>query len=51
MHCDCDRNNKFYMVQLIEERGRYKVFRKWGRVGAKTPQVAYQCVPGSTGNP
>lgn len=27
------------MVQLIEERGRYKVFRKWGRVGAKTPQV------------
>ncbi|TYZ66034.1 hypothetical protein PybrP1_011330 [[Pythium] brassicae (nom. inval.)] len=33
-------NNKFYMVQLIDEGGRYKVFRKWGRVGAANPQRA-----------
>ncbi|ETI37202.1 hypothetical protein F441_16613 [Phytophthora nicotianae CJ01A1] len=31
-------NNKFYMGQLIIDRGRFVVFRKWGRVGAKTPQ-------------
>ncbi|GMF67309.1 unnamed protein product [Phytophthora fragariaefolia] len=32
------RNNKFYMGQLIVDRGQFVVFRKWGRVGAKTPQ-------------
>lgn len=31
-------NNKFYQVQLIHEWGQYKVFRKWGRVGAANPQ-------------
>ncbi|RLN93764.1 hypothetical protein BBJ28_00013748 [Nothophytophthora sp. Chile5] len=31
-------NNKFYMGQLIENGANYVVFRKWGRVGAKTPQ-------------
>ncbi|KAG7390529.1 E3 ubiquitin-protein ligase mib1 [Phytophthora boehmeriae] len=31
-------NNKFYFGQLIMDRGQYVVFRKWGRVGAKTPQ-------------
>ncbi|EGZ11175.1 hypothetical protein PHYSODRAFT_337921 [Phytophthora sojae] len=31
-------NNKFYMGQLIVDRGRFVVYRKWGRVGAKTPQ-------------
>ncbi|KAE9344568.1 hypothetical protein PF008_g9164 [Phytophthora fragariae] len=31
-------NNKFYMGQLIVDHGRFVVFRKWGRVGAKTPQ-------------
>ncbi|KAG7378094.1 E3 ubiquitin-protein ligase mib1 [Phytophthora pseudosyringae] len=31
-------NNKFYMGQLIVDGGRFVVFRKWGRVGAKTPQ-------------
>ncbi|KAK1946348.1 Poly [ADP-ribose] polymerase 2 [Phytophthora citrophthora] len=31
-------NNKFYMAQLILDRGGFVVFRKWGRVGAKTPQ-------------
>ncbi|POM77569.1 Poly-ADP-ribose [Phytophthora palmivora] len=32
-------NNKFYMVQLIQDGDQYMVFRKWGRVGAKNPQV------------
>jgi hypothetical protein len=27
------------MMQLIEDGGNYFVFRKWGRVGAKNPQV------------
>ncbi|KAL4124192.1 hypothetical protein PRIC2_010031 [Phytophthora ramorum] len=31
-------NNKFYMGQLIMDRSDFVVFRKWGRVGAKTPQ-------------
>ncbi|KAG6583242.1 poly polymerase catalytic domain containing protein [Phytophthora cinnamomi] len=31
-------NNKFYTGQLIVDCGRFVVFRKWGRVGAKTPQ-------------
>ncbi|KAG6583027.1 poly polymerase catalytic domain containing protein [Phytophthora cinnamomi] len=31
-------NNKFYMGQLIVDRGGFVVFRKWGRVGAKAPQ-------------
>jgi predicted DNA-binding WGR domain protein len=31
-------NNKFYMGQLIVDRSAFVVFRKWGRVGAKTPQ-------------
>ncbi|CEG48226.1 poly polymerase catalytic domain containing protein [Plasmopara halstedii] len=35
-------NNKFYMMQLIQEDGQYMVFRKWGRVGAKTPQRALE---------
>ncbi|KAE8895831.1 hypothetical protein PF005_g10057 [Phytophthora fragariae] len=35
-------NNKFYMVQLIVDRGGYMVFRKWGRVGAKNPQRALE---------
>lgn len=32
-------NNKFYMVQLIQDGDTFMVFRKWGRVGAKNPQV------------
>lgn len=28
------------MVQLIHDQGKYIVFRKWGRVGAKLPQCA-----------
>lgn len=35
-------NNKFYMGQLIVDRGGFVVFRKWGRVGAKTPQSQTQ---------
>ncbi|KAJ0400715.1 hypothetical protein P43SY_000620 [Pythium insidiosum] len=35
-------NNKFYMMQLIQDGDHYKVFRKWGRVGAKTPQRALE---------
>ncbi|CAH0487044.1 unnamed protein product [Peronospora farinosa] len=31
-------NNKFYMGQLIVDHGVFVVFRKWGRVGAKSPQ-------------
>ncbi|RLN93767.1 hypothetical protein BBJ28_00013750, partial [Nothophytophthora sp. Chile5] len=31
-------NNKFYMVQLLQDGKSFLVFRKWGRVGAKTPQ-------------
>ncbi|CAI5700572.1 unnamed protein product [Peronospora effusa] len=31
-------NNKFYMRQLIVDHGVFVVFRKWGRVGAKSPQ-------------
>ena len=37
--CSCCSNNKFYMLQLIEEAGNYRFFRKWGRVGARNPQV------------
>ncbi|KAG1697929.1 hypothetical protein DVH05_015413 [Phytophthora capsici] len=33
-------NNKFYMAQLIVKNEVFLVFRKWGRVGAKKPQVA-----------
>ncbi|KAF1323593.1 Poly polymerase catalytic domain containing protein, partial [Globisporangium splendens] len=32
-------NNKFYMVQVIQDGKAFKVFRKWGRVGAVNPQV------------
>ncbi|KAF1783807.1 Poly(ADP-ribose) polymerase, catalytic domain [Phytophthora cactorum] len=35
-------NNKFYMVQLIQNGNNYMVFRKWGRVGAKNPQRALE---------
>ncbi|POM67449.1 Poly [ADP-ribose] polymerase, partial [Phytophthora palmivora] len=35
-------NNKFYMVQLIQDGDQYMVFRKWGRVGAKNPQRALE---------
>ncbi|ETI37201.1 hypothetical protein F441_16612 [Phytophthora nicotianae CJ01A1] len=35
-------NNKFYMVQLIQDGNNYMVFRKWGRVGAKNPQRALE---------
>uniref|UniRef100_M4C2F8 NAD(+) ADP-ribosyltransferase n=1 Tax=Hyaloperonospora arabidopsidis (strain Emoy2) TaxID=559515 RepID=M4C2F8_HYAAE len=35
-------NNKFYMMQLIEDGLNYMVFRKWGRVGAKKPQRALE---------
>ncbi|CAH0477959.1 unnamed protein product [Peronospora belbahrii] len=31
-------NNKFYMGQLIVDCGVFVVFRKWGRVGATSPQ-------------
>nr|KAE8931092.1 hypothetical protein PF009_g18832 [Phytophthora fragariae] len=31
-------SNKFYMGQLIVDHGQFLVFRKWGRLGAKTPQ-------------
>ncbi|GMF56713.1 unnamed protein product [Phytophthora fragariaefolia] len=34
----CACNNKFYMVQLIQDGSSYMVFRKWGRVGAKNPR-------------
>jgi poly [ADP-ribose] polymerase len=36
-------HNKFYAMQLIEndEKNRFFVFRKWGRVGAKTPQSQF----------
>jgi poly [ADP-ribose] polymerase len=37
---DYGSNNKFYSVQLIEDHSSYKVFRKWGRVGAAKPQSA-----------
>ncbi|GMF14775.1 unnamed protein product [Phytophthora lilii] len=35
-------NNKFYMGQLIVDRGAFVLFRKWGRVGAKSPQSQTQ---------
>ncbi|CAH0487043.1 unnamed protein product [Peronospora farinosa] len=35
-------NNKFYMVQLIQNGADYMVFRKWGRVGTKNPQRALE---------
>uniref|UniRef100_H3H4R1 Poly [ADP-ribose] polymerase n=1 Tax=Phytophthora ramorum TaxID=164328 RepID=H3H4R1_PHYRM len=35
-------NNKFYMVQLVQDGDNYMVFRKWGRVGAKNPQRALE---------
>ncbi|KAL3660772.1 hypothetical protein V7S43_014175 [Phytophthora oleae] len=35
-------NNKFYMVQLIQDGDNFMVFRKWGRVGAKNPQRALE---------
>ncbi|GAB9473832.1 poly polymerase catalytic domain containing protein [Globisporangium polare] len=35
-------NNKFYMVQLIQDGNNFKVFRKWGRVGAVSPQCALE---------
>ncbi|KAF4318885.1 hypothetical protein G195_007808, partial [Phytophthora kernoviae 00238/432] len=35
-------NNKFYMMQLIQDGNNYIVFRKWGRVGAKSPQRALE---------
>ncbi|KAL7682098.1 putative Poly [ADP-ribose] polymerase, poly(ADP-ribose) polymerase, regulatory domain superfamily [Plasmopara halstedii] len=31
-------NNKYYLGQLIFDRGNYIVFRKWGRVGVASPQ-------------
>ena len=36
-------HNKFYAMQIIEndERSRWYLFRKWGRVGAKNPQNAF----------
>jgi hypothetical protein len=30
------------MVQLIQDGDKYMCFRKWGRVGAKNPQV-HEC--------
>jgi predicted DNA-binding WGR domain protein len=33
------RNNKYYMLQVIQEDKLYHFFRKWGRVGAKNPNV------------
>lgn len=33
-------NNKFYSIQLIQGWGQYRVFRKWGRVGAAKPASA-----------
>uniref|UniRef100_K3W578 NAD(+) ADP-ribosyltransferase n=1 Tax=Globisporangium ultimum (strain ATCC 200006 / CBS 805.95 / DAOM BR144) TaxID=431595 RepID=K3W578_GLOUD len=35
-------NNKFYMVQVIQDGKTFKVFRKWGRVGAVNPQRALE---------
>ncbi|KAF1323592.1 Poly polymerase catalytic domain containing protein, partial [Globisporangium splendens] len=38
-------NNKFYSVQLIHDPSfgpNYKVFRKWGRVGAASPQKSIE---------
>ncbi|CAI5700445.1 unnamed protein product [Peronospora effusa] len=35
-------NNKFYMVQLIQNGADYMVSRKWGRVGTKNPQRALE---------
>lgn len=36
-----ESNNKFYMLQLIKSEDTFKVFRKWGRVGAVNPQVQH----------
>ncbi|KAL9652790.1 hypothetical protein ABK040_010822 [Willaertia magna] len=33
-----NNNNKFYLIQLIESNGKYYVFNKWGRTGAKKPR-------------
>lgn len=37
--CLSGRNNKFYMAQLIQDREHFVVFRRWGRVGDKSPQM------------
>lgn len=35
-----DRNNKFYMGQLIQDRDQFVVFRRWGRVGDQKANVS-----------
>ena len=31
-------HNKFYQLQVLKRSGRYSLFTKWARVGAKNPQ-------------
>ncbi|DAZ98404.1 TPA: hypothetical protein N0F65_000118 [Lagenidium giganteum] len=38
-------NNKYYMIQMIQEAGRYMVFRRWGRVGAQNPNKSLERDP------
>ncbi|KAF9428510.1 Poly [ADP-ribose] polymerase 2 [Podila epigama] len=36
-------NNKFYLIQLIQNRGNYGVFCQWGRVGAVGQIQEFSC--------